>query len=129
MERTEAQKKHLINILCAKSRIDNHNQLKVKHCASAPINILQKRLIERNNSSMIRRIIKISQVKHSPTRSDNELTIVERNLKTYSSLNRSIRMKEIEEENSKIFSRLIMTSPTIKRDQWIKRNIQTSKYK
>ena len=95
MERTEAQKKHLINILCAKSKIDNHNQFKMKHSPSAPTNILQKKLIEKNNHSMIRRIMRINQVRHSPTRNENELSEVVRNLKTYSSLNRSIRMKEI----------------------------------
>lgn len=95
MERTEAQKKHLINILCAKSKIDTHNQFKMKHSPSAPTNILQKKLIEKNNHSMIRRIMKINQVRHSPTRNENELSEVVRNLKTYSSLNRSIRMKEI----------------------------------
>lgn len=40
--------------------------------------------------------MKINQVKHSPTHTDHELSEVVRNLKTYSSLNRSIRMKEIE---------------------------------
>jgi hypothetical protein len=118
-----------MNILSAKSKIDSRNPLRVKHSPSFPVNVLQKKLIEKNNYGMIRRIVKISQERHSPTRADSELGEVVRNLKTYSSLNRSIRMKEIEQENSKIFSRLIMTSPTIKREQWVKRNIQTSKYK
>lgn len=128
LERTQAQKKHLMNILTAKSRLDTHCSTRVRHSPSAPGKLLEKRAIQESNHSMIRRIMKIGQVKPA-ARGPNELVEVVRNLKTYSSLNRSIRLREIEQENSKIFSRLIMTSPTIKRDQWIKRNIQTSKYK
>lgn len=129
MERTQAQKKHLINILAAKSQLDNHNRTKIKHCSSAPLNLLQRRIIQKDNQSMVCRIMRITQDKPSLTRTDSELSSVVRNLKTYSSLNRSIKMRQIQEENSKMFSRLIMTSPTISRNQWKKRNLQTSKYK
>jgi hypothetical protein len=94
LERTHAQKKHLMNILTAKSRLDTHATSKLRHSPTAPINLLQKRAIEESNYSMIRRIIKIGKVK-PPTRTDGDLGEVVRNLKTYSSLNRSMRLKEI----------------------------------
>lgn len=94
LERTQAQKKHLMNILTAKSRLDTHAALKLRHSPSAPTNLLHKRAIEESNHSMIRRIIKIGKVKPS-ARTDGDLVDVVRNLKTYSSLNRSIRLKEI----------------------------------
>lgn len=126
LERTHAQKQHLLNILTAKSRLDTRApRPPIRHSPSAPI--LQQRVIQQDNHSMIRRIIKIGQGRHECPK--GELSEVGRNLNTYSSLNRSIKLREIEQENSKIFSRLIMTSPTINRQQWIKRNIQTSKYK
>lgn len=71
IERTQAQKKHLLNILTAKSKLDTHNNtLKIKHCPTTP-NLFQKKIIDQNNQSMIQRIIKISQLKHSPSRSTN----------------------------------------------------------
>jgi len=48
---------------------------------------------------------------------------------TYSSLKRIIKQKEIEEENTKIFSRLITTPSTLKRLNWAKSSRQTEKYK
>lgn len=127
LERTHAQKKHLLNILTAKSRLDTRApNYPLRHTPSAPS--LHQRAIEQDNHSMIRRIIKISQVRQAPS-PRSQLAEVARKLNSYSSLNRTMRAREIEQENSKIFSRLIMTSPTIKRQQWLKRNIQTSKYK
>jgi hypothetical protein len=92
LERTQAQKKHLMNILTAKSRLDTQCATKLRHAPSAPANILQRRAIEESNHSMIRRIVKIGQLKTLP-RKNSDLSEVVRNLKTYSSLNRSMRMK------------------------------------
>lgn len=71
IERTHAQKKHLINLLAAKSHLDNHNTAKLRHASSAPLNLLQKRTIEQNNHSMVRRIMKITQEKHSLSHSNS----------------------------------------------------------
>jgi hypothetical protein len=92
LERTQAQKKHLMNILTAKSRLDTHSSAKLRHSPSAPANLLQRRAIEESNHSMIRRIMKIGQVRNA-ARGPNDLVEVVRNLKTYSSLNRSMRLK------------------------------------
>ena len=109
LERTQAQKKHLINILTAKSRVDTHCASRLRQVPSAPTNILQKRAIQESNHSMIRRIVKIGQ-ERALTRKSGDLSDVVRNLKNYSSMNRTMKMKEIEQENSKIFSRLIINS-------------------
>jgi hypothetical protein len=129
MERTHAQKKHLINILAAKSQVDNRNpSSRMKHSSSGPLGVLQRRIVEKDNQSMVCRIMRITQEKPSLSRTDSELSLL-RNLKTYSSLNRSIKLRHIQQENSKMFSRLITTSPTISRHHWSKSNLQTSKYK
>jgi hypothetical protein len=77
---------------------------------------------------MIQRIVKIGK-SHSDSRDSLSSRSFSKNLKTYSSLSRTIRVKEIEKENEKLYSRLLMTSPTIRRDLWARRNIETSKYK
>lgn len=77
---------------------------------------------------MAKRILKINN-SHPSFNASSGFNSLSYNLRTYSSLNRSIRLKEIEDENSRMYSRLMMTSPTLKREQWVKRSIQTSKYK
>ncbi|EFX59853.1 hypothetical protein DAPPUDRAFT_346790, partial [Daphnia pulex] len=129
MERTEAQKKHLLNILAAKSHLDNRNPTNPKHSPSAPLALLQRKILQQDNRGMVSRIMRIAQDKPALSRTHTELTSLVRNLKAYSSLNRSMRLRAIEEENCRIFSRLVSTSPTIRREQWRKSNLQTSKYK
>jgi hypothetical protein len=125
----------LLGILLAKTKLDTHCSLKPRATITSPISIYQRKFIERDNKSMNKRIVKIGRVggKLNSSKSSLELSSINphlrNNLQTYSFLNRSIKLKAIEDENSKIFSRLIRTSPTIRREQWIKRNIQTSKYK
>lgn len=120
LEKTEAQKRHLINIMSAKSRVDSHTSLRPKfHITS--INIQQKK-IDQDNHGMLQRLLKINK-SHASLNESGGIHSLSHNLRTYSSMNRTMRLKEIENENSRMFSRLVMTSPTLKREQWVKRNI------
>ncbi len=127
VERTEAHKRHLINIICAKSKINTHNSLSFRQSPSSPMSLYRRRVIQQDNRNLASKIASLS--KPSFYQRQGSSLVVSRNLKVYSSLNRSIRRKEIEQENSKLFSRLIMTSPTIKRDSLVKCHLQTIKYK
>lgn len=130
LERTEAHRKHLVNIMRAKSKVDSKNKQGLKHHNSLPGNILRRKDIAKDNESMIHRIMEINNSRAKlPARPKSQLSEVGRNLKTYSSLNRTLRLREIEDQNTKMFSRLISTSPTIRREQWIKREVLTNKYK
>jgi len=40
-----------------------------------------------------------------------------------------MQQKKISEENGKMFNRLIQTSPTIKRGDWIRNNLENHRYK
>jgi hypothetical protein len=66
MERTQAQKKHLMNILTAKSQINTRKT--PKHSPPIQSHILQKKLIEENNLGMVKRIVKIGQGRQTPRR-------------------------------------------------------------
>ncbi len=44
-------------------------------------------------------------------------------------IQKGMKQKSIDEENTRIFARLIQTTPTIKRNEWIRKNIEATKYK
>lgn len=82
----------------AKSCLDTRNILKPKVHIKGSTDLLLKKEVEKNNESMIQRIVKINK-SHSDRRNSLSSRSLSRNLKTYSSLSRIIRTKEIEKEN------------------------------
>ena len=46
VERTEAHKRHLINIICAKSKINTHNSLSFRQSPSSPMSLYRRRVIQ-----------------------------------------------------------------------------------
>jgi hypothetical protein len=92
LERTEAQRKHLINILSVKSKVDSHNNNLIRSRTHIkPINCNSKKL-QIANESMVKRIVDISK-SHSTLNDNLETHSLSRNLKTYSSLNRTLRLR------------------------------------
>ena len=91
MERTEAHKRHLINIICAKSKVNTHCSLSARQTATSPISLFRKRVIKEDNQKLAK---KLSDINNSPPKDKHNSSIVlGRNLKTYSSLNRNIRRR------------------------------------
>ena len=129
LERTEAQRKHRINILSVKTKLDsrNNNALRTRTPHIKPLHPNRKQL-QLDNESMVKRIVHISK-SHSTLNDSLDAHSLSRKLKTYSSLNRTLRLKEIEDENTKMFSRLVTAAPTIRRAEWVRGNLQAMKYK
>lgn len=109
----------------AKTKIDTHSNSTPRRVMHSPISLTRQHIIRKDNIYLSR---KLSAIGHSPPNMHNHSNL-SRSLKVYSSLNRSIRQREIQEENNKMLTRLVTASPTIRRQQWQQRQIQTSKYK
>lgn len=92
LERTQAHKRHLISVLSAKTQLDTHASLSPRH-PSIPINLLRKKIIADDNRTLARKIANLS--KHVDDRPSTSLSL-SRNLKAYSSVNRSIKNRTIE---------------------------------
>jgi hypothetical protein len=124
LERTYAQKRHLESIFLAKSAINSHticpsrspSSNKNSHTKSS--NELQGRCTADRSS----------RIKQSFSLPKPHLDL-SATLNAYSSLNRLIKSREIEEENSKLFSRILTATPTLKRKCWAKMQQQNQKYK
>ena len=91
-------------MLAAKSKIDTHGSKEhhegTPRSKSIPTNFdAQKRfVVQKENEKMVERMVKANRY-HKDVKSHTDLTNLSRNLKTYSSLGRSIKLKEIEREN------------------------------
>jgi hypothetical protein len=127
MERTEAHKRHLINIITAKCKISTRNSLSFRQAPSSPISLYRRRVINEDNHNLAKKLTSLT--KGGLCERNDSSVVLSRNLKTYSSVNRNMRRRQIEEENGRMLSRLIMTSPTIKRQSLMKSQVQISKYK
>ena len=92
LERTQAQKRHLMGLINAKSQINTHHSSSPRY-PSSPISLLRKKIIADDNKTLARKIASLSRA--SPDRLNTSLTL-SRSLKTYSSMNRTIRQKAID---------------------------------
>ena len=95
LEKTEAHKRHLIGLLSAKTKLNTHSSLSSRQ-PSVHINLLRKKIIADDNRNLAQKIAQLSRP--SPPRYErlNTSLSLSRNLKTYSSNNRSIRQRSIE---------------------------------
>ena len=128
MNRTQAQKRHMIGVLSAKSKIDTHGNLSFRQ-PSSPIGILRRKMILSDNLNLTRKLVNISKSPSRHTDSLNTSMSLSRNLNTYSSVNRNIKQRAIDQENSKLLSRLITTSATLQRQKWAQSNEKITRYK
>lgn len=94
LQKTQSHRKHLMNLISAKTCLKTHSAVRPRHQYVGSIDILSKKEVEKNNTSMIQRIVKISKT-HSESLNSSESRALSRNLKTYSSMNRSIKLKKI----------------------------------
>jgi hypothetical protein len=98
IEKTSAQRRHLMGLLSVKTQIDTNKVARLKHNIS-PNNIpAHMASLLKDNAGIAKRLRKISRSISSSQTSHNSLNLstVSRNLKTCSSLTRNIRMKEID---------------------------------
>lgn len=93
LERTQAHKRHLLGVLSAKTQLNTHSTHSPRH-PSSPISILRKKIIAEDNKNLARKIASISKPSNPSLNTSLSLS---RNLKVYSSVNRSIRNRTIEE--------------------------------
>lgn len=123
LETTHAHKRHLQGIIFAKSAINtNNNSLsKSPNNTNSAFTKTNKQTSSVNLSSSGSRL----KVKNA----SSDLHYVGKNLQTYSSINRLIKKKAIEEENDKILSRIITTAPTLNHRSWAKTCEQNERYK
>ena len=61
VEKTHAHKRHLINIITVKSKIDTHKQEPIHHRSFSPISPIQKKTLEQNNLKLARKLMSISR--------------------------------------------------------------------
>ena len=90
LEKTQAQKRHLLNVLTAKSKLETRQPHPIQHRCFSLLSITQRQLQTQNNHNLGRKLITISNMPHSPRGLK-----LSRNLQLNSSVNRMSKMREI----------------------------------
>lgn len=90
--------------------------------------------IRKDNQQLVERLcsiekVKSSRVNSSQSKSRCKFTVINQNLRSMASITRCIKSRQIENENAKIFNRLIHTNPTLSRQDWMKSIKNNKQYK
>lgn len=89
--------------------------------------------IVKQNQGLINRISQAQKSIHSRSLSQNnskqKFISITQNLKAMYNINRNSRCKKIQQENNKMFSRLVNTSSTLSRKSWVKADENNKQYK
>lgn len=73
--------------------------------------------------------ISSSRLNTSASKGGNKFISITQNLRSMATISRQNRHRQIADENSKFFNRLINTSPTLSRKSWIKGIHSNNQYK
>jgi hypothetical protein len=63
IHRTEAHKRHLVNVLSAKSAINTHASLSFRQ-PSSPMNLMRKKIIDDDNRNLAKKLASLAKSGH-----------------------------------------------------------------
>ena len=90
--------------------------------------------IQKDNKELVDRLCEIekntaSRVNSSQSKNGRKFISITQNLRSMASIHRFNRIRKIQDENAKFFNRLISTTPTLSRQEWIKGMRDNKKYR